>query len=307
MGIVGNIFLFSLIIFDIYKFKDVYKEIKARQIERKKIKKRLQTKKMILNQNLQELKTVDLESPLYAQFTPAEMTYFLKVTQKLKEENEVLFIFASDLLKHVKIENMRNFIKSAPFITIQQCPLKEAKRTNGKIRAGSYFPQKKKIEIYLDSDNSTLYHELLHVASSDFSYNASGFNIYLKNGGSLGKGLNEGYTELLNQRFFNKNSNSYIRLIKLAELIELFYENKEDMVTDYFNADLLGLIGELLKTMSLEEAIDIIVDIDSFLDNKMSTLDYLKLKQKILKLYEKNQNIKTQKQLVKNFLNKKAK
>lgn len=320
MSIIINVVVVLLIAFNIYNLKNVYKDVKElykihkeRQTKRKKTKMKLQERKLNLNKTLQELKNIDLETPLYAEFTQAEMTYFLKVTQKLKEENTEIFIFASELLKHVKLKNMRNFMKSAPFITIHQRPLEEAERSNGRIKVGSYILESKDVEIYLDSNNSTLYHELLHAASSDFTYNVSGFNIYLESGESLGKGLNEGYTELLNKRFFDKKSKSYIRLQKLAELIELFYENKEDMVTDYFNADIFGLVGELLKSMTLEEAIDIIVDIDGFLNSNLNTIDYLKLKQKILKLYEKspviiNQNQKPMqksKLLVKSLFNEK--
>ena len=310
MNIIMNILFILIIAFDIYNLKNICKE---KQIARKETKKTLQNRKMVLCKNLQELKEIDLETPLYAKFTQAEMVYFLKVTQKLKEENEELFIFGSDLLKHVQLENMRNFMKSAPFITIHKYPLKEAERSNGGIKVGSYVPQNKEVKIYLDHNNSTLYHELLHVASSDFSYSASGFHIYLECGESLGRGLNEGYTELLNRRFFDKKSKSYIELQELAKLIELFYENKDDMVTDYFNADAFGLIGELLKSMSLEEAIDIIVDMDGFLDNSLTIFDYLKLKQKIIQLYEKSPVIQSQsenipakgKRLVKNLFIKK--
>lgn len=320
MSIIINVVVVLLIAFNIYNLKNVYKDVKElykihkeRQTKRKKTKMKLQERKLNLNKTLQELKNIDLETPLYAEFTQAEMTYFLKITQKLKEENTEIFIFASELLKHVKLENMRNFMKSAPFITIHQHPLKETEKSDGRIKAGSYTLESKEIDIYLEDNNSTLYHELLHAASSDFTYNVSGFNIYLESGESLGKGLNEGYTELLNKRFFDKKSKSYIRLQKLAELIELFYENKEDMVTDYFNADIFGLIGELLKSMTLEEAIDIIVDIDGILNSNLNTIDYLKLKQKILKLYEKspviiNQNQKPMqksKLLVKNLFNEK--
>ena len=235
MSIIINVVVVLLIAFNIYNLKNVYKDVKElykihkeRQTKRKKTKMKLQERKLNLNKTLQELKNIDLETPLYAEFTQAEMAYFLKVTQKLKEENTEIFIFASELLKHVKLENMRNFMKSAPFITIHQHPLKETEKSDGRIKAGSYTPESKEIDIYLEDNNSTLYHELLHAASSDFTYNVSGFNIYLESGESLGKGLNEGYTELLNKRFFDKKSKSYIRLQKLAELIELFYENKED-------------------------------------------------------------------------------
>ena len=67
--------------------------------------------------------------------------------------------------------------------------------------------------------------------------------------------------------------------------------------------------------MSLEEAIDIIVDMDGFLDNGLTIIDYLKLKQKIIKLYEESPAIKDQnenipakgKPLVKNLFVKKSK
>ena len=119
MSIIINVVVVLLIAFNIYNLKNVYKDVKElykihkeRQTKRKKTKMKLQERKLNLNKTLQELKNIDLETPLYAEFTQAEMIYFLKVTQKLKEENTEIFIFASELLKHVKLENMRNFMKS---------------------------------------------------------------------------------------------------------------------------------------------------------------------------------------------------
>ena len=321
MNIIVNIMIILLMIFNIYNFKVAYKDVKElyktykdKKAKRKEIKNSLEKRKLVLYKNLQELKNIDLDTPLYGKFTQIEMARFLKVTKKLKEENETLFIFASDLLKNVKIENMRNFMKNAPYITINYLPQKEALKNGNQIKAGTYTLCSKQIDIYFDQNNTTLYHELLHAASSDFSYNVSGFHICLETGESLGKGLNEGYTELLNKRFFAKKSKSYTKLQKLAALIELFYENKEDMITDYFNADAIGLIGELLKSMSLEEAINILVEIDGFLDNRLTMIDYLKLKHKIQKLYQTN-SISQKKQelshskkiLVKKSFNKNAK
>ena len=315
--IIINIVIVLLGFFDCFylyhSLKELNKYNKSKKENIKTIKQNLQTKKLVLNKSLQMLKDIDLNTPLYASLTKEEAERFMQITEKLKTENEQLYIFANTLLQNVKIENLRNFMKNAPFIKIKYYPLKNAETKNGGITAGTYDGVSKTIEIYHDKkDHSTLHHELLHSASSDFSYDSSGFRVSLKEGGEFGEGLNEGYTELLNNRFFNTSSTSYTYLQKLAELIELFYENKEDMVEDYFNADIFGLIGELLKSMSLEEAIDIIVDMDRFMYLKDFTVsDYTKLKQKILKIYERNQKPpKTidnsyEKQLVKRLTNQK--
>ncbi len=66
------------------------------------------------------------------------------------------------------------------------------------------------------------------------------------------------------------------------------------MVEDYFNADLFRLIGELLKSMSLEEAIDIIVDMDQLLNMDYGNyIQYLKTKQKKLNIYNRKKEKKT--------------
>lgn len=290
-----------------YVFKQVYQEHKEHKNIRNKTKQELQDKKLVLNRTLQDLKSIDFNQPLYAKMTIAETNRLLKVTQMLKEENHELFVFASELLKNVKVENMRNFMKNAPYITINHHSLSETNISNGQIKAGSYYNRTKEIDVYVD-DNSTLYHELLHAASADFNYETIGFSALLEQAGQFGKGLNEGYTELLNERFFNNQSSQvYSRLQQLAQLIELFYENKEDMVTDYFNADIFDLIGELLKSMTLEEAIDIIVDMDLFLDyDNITTIDYLKYKQKVLKLLKRaGKNDTDSKSLVKSIFKSK--
>lgn len=271
---------------DIINIISNHNEIKTK---RKTIKKALKGQKLILCERFQELKNIDLETPLYSKLKDEEISHMLKIAYKLKEENSEVYIFACKLLKKVGLENMRNFMKNAPFITIQTHPLTEApKAFNGKINIGMYSVKDKIINIYTQNNKPILYHELLHAASSDFSYNVCGFSTSLENNYPFGIGLNEGYTELLNGRLFNLNSYSYLHLQKLAELIEMFYENKEDMITDYFNADIFGLIGELLKSMSLEEAIDIIIDIDECFYYDQIDTNYINLKQKIINLLQKS-------------------
>lgn len=270
--------------------KKVYQEHQKYKVEKNQRNLKLKIKKTQIKKMLADLNINELNQPLYGEFTKEEASRFLEITHKLKQGNQILYKFETELLKHVNLENMRNFIKNAPYINIYNH--KNPKKASV---LGTFDGQSKEIHIYKDNEK-TLNHELLHAASADFNYSAVGFSVDLEKIGRFGEGINEGYTELLNNRFFANNSKSYLYLQNLVKIIESLYENKEDMLEDYFNADIFGLIGELSKTIPLEDIIDIIVEMDQFLSLKnASYLDYLKLKHKILKSAVK----KEQKSLVK--------
>lgn len=98
---------------------------------------------------------------------------------------------------------------------------------------------------------------------------------------SLGKGLNEGYTQLLSQRYFPSDSYvtvSYKYQVFIAEKLEQII-GKEKMQSLYLNSNLKGLIDELKQYVSEEEIMKFISNTD-FLVNHM--------KNKKLQLFEKN-------------------
>lgn len=112
-----------------------------------------------------------------------------------------------------------------------------------------------------------LFHELLHMASTrkiNKSY-FSGFHLSNKDI-SIGEGLNEGYTELLNCRYFDKNShgNSYYDLQMIAHGVESIY-GKSKMEEAYFSNNLKGLIEELEKYVTYDEAIRLLINSDNLL------------------------------------------
>ena len=78
---------------------------------------------------------------------------------------------------------------------------------------------------------------------------------------------------------------------------------------DYFNNDIFSLIDELKKSMTLEEAVSIIADMDLFLNQtdvsytRSRVLDFLKLRQKIISIYERRY-IQNEKTLVKKIINR---
>lgn len=109
-------------------------------------------------------------------------------------------------------------------------------------------------QIVLSSNyqSNEFFHELFHTASSAYLYqkntNFCGISQRSpKTHINIGKCLNEGYTELLNERYFSTNlSTSYCEEKNIAWAIEEIVGLKA-MYNYYFNADLPGLISNLLK------------------------------------------------------------
>ena len=126
-----------------------------------------------------------------------------------------------------------------------------------------------KNEICLDDKyiETTIYHELFHMASSIHINNIiySGFHQASNLGNnSIGDGLNEGYTELLTQKYFVKDnslSNSYAYLLYVAKKIEEIV-GAEKMESLYLKADLMGLIKELANYTREDEIMEFFANTD---------------------------------------------
>lgn len=134
---------------------------------------------------------------------------------------------------------------------------------------GEYNNRRNSIRINKGEESNSLNHELLHMASTIKNGNLtfSGFkqgNVDFKNlkASCIGNAFNEGYTELLAERYFGQG-NEYREKKHYASLVEKIV-GKEKMEQLYFSADLNGLIEELEHYESKDNIIN-------FLDN----LDYL--------------------------------
>lgn len=144
---------------------------------------------------------------------------------------------------------------------------------------GAYLP--KHNSIHIDDEpfgrntlkRYILTHELLHMASTrkDKNFTYSGFHIRGKKL-DIGEGLNEGYTELLNGKYFStaRRNDSYFDLQMLAFGIEdiVGQENMEKM---YFSNNLSGLIESIARYSSKDEAIELIAKMDSLLKRRVRT------------------------------------
>ena len=117
--------------------------------------------------------------------------------------------------------------------------------------------------------DSVLPHELFHMASTirkdnDLSiYSGFSQSTNLGDYELIGTGLNEGYTQLLTERYFDVEKKSYplekLAALKLEEII-----GKENMQIMYFDADLKGLIIKLSNYKDERQIIRFIYAMDDF-------------------------------------------
>lgn len=139
-------------------------------------------------------------------------------------------------------------------------------------KIGHYITKQNKIEIIKDSQKGVLIHELYHAISSYYDKNAEimycGFHqLNSDNNIDIGVGLNEGYTEYLTEQYCQKHNlpnmkKIYLNEKKYAAKIESIIGSKK-MLGLYLTSDLRGLINELSKYESKENAIAFLLDLDT--------------------------------------------
>lgn len=176
-----------------------------------------------------------------------------------QEFGEVVLEFAKFMVLKFPSVNLVNFYNNINELMVSQKSDFKSKGTNG-----TYNIKKNKIDV---KDKSPVYHELFHMASSIFKKDClySGFSqaILKPKIINLGDGINEGYTQLLTNRYFKNVASDkiYPYLVLVAGNLELVL-GQEKMEKLYLNADLLGLINELKKYISESEIMQFIAAMD---------------------------------------------
>lgn len=131
----------------------------------------------------------------------------------------------------------------------------------------------------------TVTHELFHAASSKNLFSSGFHHSILSNGYTgrqihIGRWLNEGYTELLNIRYFGSDyGRSYIHEVFLMNKLEHII-GKEKMEQLYISSDLKGLINEINKYLDKKETM-------SFIKEKSTVKRLLYLQKMHINKYEK--------------------
>lgn len=177
-------------------------------------------------------------------------------------------IYQSEIKKYINIllENLSFEDKKVLLYNLETLVIKKNKMLYFDNIAGYYYPSKNLIE-YCKTES--LSHEVLHMASS-YSDLTTGtiYTGFLQSNckNEIGRAINEGYTEILNYRLFNGSTKTpYKRQIRVARLIELLLGDSEKLTHLYFNCNLEGLINEINKYSSSEEAFNLITELDKVL------------------------------------------
>ncbi len=263
---------------------------------RKKTKLVLKKYEETLNEAVKENKNTLFIKEKYAILNKEEKEIFKQVENKLKQSNEAIYEFYRELTRHTSPENLRNFVSNIQFATLD---INDSKK---KCVFQSFYDQtKNKITIYTQLPK-TLTHDLLHLSSNNQSAKTNGFHAYgtfKEDSYEIGNGLDEGYTEILNQRYFQQVAINSPKLVRLSSLIEKFYQNPKDMETDYFNACLENLILELTKSMDIKDAINIVLKIDYVAIHPNDHIFYHKVINKLIELYRQSHKRQETKEFVK--------
>lgn len=144
------------------------------------------------------------------------------------------------------------------------------------LTVGSYNIQKNKIKVFKSYEKETINHELLHMATTFYDKKLKigfcGFEQILFCKRELfGKGLNEGYTELISKRYFNENNDfvidGYEVCMFYAEKLEKIV-GKNRMELFYFNANLMGLYKYLTKFDESSNIFTFIAILDNIIDKR---------------------------------------
>lgn len=149
--------------------------------------------------------------------------------------------------------------------------------------AGTYDVKKNEIVVREDDYLETIDHEMFHMASSVFRKSDGmrfcGFSqSRLKTLKKIGDGINEGYTQLLSERYFGDKdgvAGAYPLEVHLVEKLEQII-GKDKMEYMFFRADLNGLIQTLKQYDSEENIMKFISGVD-FLHNHFSDKKLLPL------------------------------
>ena len=200
-------------------------------------------------------------------------------------ENEVISpqieLFSSVMIDNFSSDNLSSFYNNILNLKVNYQEYHEG-NSICKI-SGSYIVNENTINVTDISTEGVIYHELFHLASSfvDGDNLHSGFSQNSKSG-VIGVGINEGYTEVLTNRYFNVvDNNAYpferYAVSKLEQVV-----GKELMESLYLNADLYGLINELGQYMKFEDIMKFIANMD-FLTKHLSVDKKKRIENKIIK------------------------
>ena len=160
--------------------------------------------------------------------------------------NKIIEEFVTTMRNNFDDETLKNLYDNIKWVLFKKF---KVKGTNGE-----YLSATNVIRIVNEGSVGTINHELLHMSANpyDDTNNFGGF-FYTIDKYKIGYGLDEGYTELLNKRYFGSRSdNIYETEVIFCKFLEEIVGQKK-MEKMYLTANLFGLIQDLKQIYDVKE------------------------------------------------------
>lgn len=225
-----------------------------------------------------------------AYFSKEDLITLEKIFEQTKYPEELQEIVQT-FKNNVSQENFYNAVKKLQTVKINNLTIKKDLKyylqniiMNPIIAAGNYNPNNNTITMFLHKKH-VLSHEFLHMASVKNKDN-SGFWLNTRFDQEIGRGLDEGYTELLNQRIFKSKSLSYFHNVKIARLLETFFDNPKDMENAYFNGNIEEIFKQFLTYGTKEEFFQTMNSLDNLATTSSVVFNQLEAIKTELNLYK---------------------
>ena len=199
--------------------------------------------------------------------------FIIKKAPEIKEELDDIEDYPQyiqDFIRTLKDKHLDYF-----YHNIKELEIFEVRKHSLTIREAEadYNVMENVIEYVPGSLRSNIMHELLHVSSRVELRDRilCGFMQVLNDGYGIGTGINEGYTALMDDRYFigydekkyEESKTIYASSKHICRILDILLgeKNMEDM---YMNADLYGLYNQLANYSSEKKAYNFIINMDIF-------------------------------------------
>lgn len=203
-----------------------------------------------------------------------ERKYHINTYLRYGKYDTIISDFYEILESYFEHCNLSSFYRNMKDLTITKKKRTLTERIEGLIKGvittAIYDERLNTIYIVDEKDQNIrniISHELLHMATTKKTEKVifCGFYQFYKDKATgIGYALNEGYTEYLNKKYFNKDEeeDSYHNEQLIAQGIERIVGSKL-MEELYFKADLKSLVDKLSKYTSIENVMNLLKQFDS--------------------------------------------
>lgn len=165
-----------------------------------------------------------------------------------------------------KFFSQKNFIENFKTLKIKELTPEEIKKFKKEksLNFCSSYNDEKNLIVLNQMEYDHIFHEFFHFSSkkNDAVFN-EGLYYYIENVGYIGRGINEGYTEILRERYFDIDlkKTGYLYEYQMTQILEKII-GKEIMEYAYFQGNILNIIEELANYCTKEEAKKFIDNMD---------------------------------------------